>query len=258
MAYLPLGGVARDDGSSWRRDAPGSGGGGGGAAARPLRPGRARARALAPWQPPRAAAAPHSAGAARRARAAQTRGAVCPDPPARARAPARRAPAADAHTNSPRRSSRTSCSARGERSTGSAPRSRRSSASAPRRGAVRPVRLAHFAPGRLPRPAPHPRRAPDPRPPARRLPSTLARSPPSPTRSPAAGGGGGDGGGEDGSKQPRYWTPEEHRLFMEAVQRFGWKDVKSIAQHVGTRTPTQVRSEKCQPPSPRAGEGRWL
>jgi hypothetical protein len=29
---------------------------------------------------------------------------------------------------------------------------------------------------------------------------------------------------------------------MEAVQRFGWKDVKSIAQHVGTRTPTQVRT----------------
>lgn len=42
--------------------------------------------------------------------------------------------------------------------------------------------------------------------------------------------------------QPRYWTPEEHRLFMDAVQRYGWKDVKSIAQHVGTRTPTQVRT----------------
>jgi SHAQKYF class myb-like DNA-binding protein len=47
---------------------------------------------------------------------------------------------------------------------------------------------------------------------------------------------------DDSHKQPRYWTPEEHRLFMEAVQRFGWKDVKSIAQHVGTRTPTQVRT----------------
>jgi len=48
---------------------------------------------------------------------------------------------------------------------------------------------------------------------------------------------------EDSSKQqPRYWTPEEHRLFMEAVQRYGWKDVKSIAGHVGTRTPTQVRT----------------
>ena len=47
---------------------------------------------------------------------------------------------------------------------------------------------------------------------------------------------------DDSSKQPRYWTPDEHRLFMEAVQRFGWKDVKSIAQHVGTRTPTQVRT----------------
>ena len=29
---------------------------------------------------------------------------------------------------------------------------------------------------------------------------------------------------------------------MEAVHRYGWKDVKSIAQHVGTRTPTQVRT----------------
>lgn len=47
---------------------------------------------------------------------------------------------------------------------------------------------------------------------------------------------------DDSQKQPRYWTPEEHRLFMEAVNRFGWKDVKSIAQHVGTRTPTQVRT----------------
>ena len=47
---------------------------------------------------------------------------------------------------------------------------------------------------------------------------------------------------DDTSKQPRYWTPEEHRIFMEAVNRYGWKDVKSIAQHVGTRTPTQVRT----------------
>lgn len=29
---------------------------------------------------------------------------------------------------------------------------------------------------------------------------------------------------------------------MEAVQRYGWKDVKSIANHVGTRTPTQARA----------------
>ena len=48
---------------------------------------------------------------------------------------------------------------------------------------------------------------------------------------------------EDGSRQPRYWTPEEHTLFVEAVQRYGWKDVKAISQHVGTRNPTQVRSE---------------
>jgi SHAQKYF class myb-like DNA-binding protein len=46
----------------------------------------------------------------------------------------------------------------------------------------------------------------------------------------------------DLAKQPRYWTPEEHRKFTEAVARFGWKDVKSIAAHVGSRTPTQVRT----------------
>ena len=47
---------------------------------------------------------------------------------------------------------------------------------------------------------------------------------------------------DDGSRQPRYWTPEEHSLFVEAVQRYGWKDVKAISQHVGTRNPTQVRT----------------
>jgi SHAQKYF class myb-like DNA-binding protein len=47
---------------------------------------------------------------------------------------------------------------------------------------------------------------------------------------------------EDGSRAPRYWTPEEHTLFVEAVQRYGWKDVKAISQHVGTRNPTQVRT----------------
>ena len=47
---------------------------------------------------------------------------------------------------------------------------------------------------------------------------------------------------DDGSRAPRYWTPEEHTLFVEAVQRYGWKDVKAISQHVGTRNPTQVRT----------------
>ena len=49
---------------------------------------------------------------------------------------------------------------------------------------------------------------------------------------------------DDGSRQPRYWTPEEHALFVEAVQRYGWKDVKAISLHVGTRNPTQV---SCSP-----------
>ena len=47
---------------------------------------------------------------------------------------------------------------------------------------------------------------------------------------------------KDLSKQSRYWTSDEHKLFMEAVHQYGWKDVKSIARHVGTRTPLQVRT----------------
>lgn len=42
--------------------------------------------------------------------------------------------------------------------------------------------------------------------------------------------------------QSRYWTPEEHQRFLEAVQKFGHKDVKAIANYVGSRTRTQVRT----------------
>ena len=42
----------------------------------------------------------------------------------------------------------------------------------------------------------------------------------------------------------RYWTPKEDRLFMEAVNIYGWKDMKSIAKHVGTRTQRQVITHK--------------
>lgn len=42
--------------------------------------------------------------------------------------------------------------------------------------------------------------------------------------------------------QSRYWTQEEHKRFLEALQRFGEKDVKSIAAYVGSRSPTQVRT----------------
>jgi len=42
--------------------------------------------------------------------------------------------------------------------------------------------------------------------------------------------------------QSRYWTQEEHKRFLEGVQRFGEKDVKSIAAYVGSRNPTQVRT----------------
>ncbi|KAK4527802.1 hypothetical protein GAYE_SCF45G5733 [Galdieria yellowstonensis] len=42
--------------------------------------------------------------------------------------------------------------------------------------------------------------------------------------------------------QSRYWTPEEHQRFLEAIQIYGHKDVKSIATYVGTRSRTQVRT----------------
>jgi len=42
--------------------------------------------------------------------------------------------------------------------------------------------------------------------------------------------------------QSRYWTAEEHDRFLDAVKRYGSKDVKAIANYVGTRNPTQVRT----------------
>lgn len=42
--------------------------------------------------------------------------------------------------------------------------------------------------------------------------------------------------------QSRYWTPEEHKLFLEALQKFGHKDLRAISAHVGTRNMTQVRT----------------
>lgn len=42
--------------------------------------------------------------------------------------------------------------------------------------------------------------------------------------------------------QSRYWTPDEHKRFLEALQEFGAKDVRSIANYVGSRNATQVRT----------------
>ena len=42
--------------------------------------------------------------------------------------------------------------------------------------------------------------------------------------------------------QSRYWSEDEHQLFLVAIQTFGHKDVKSIASVVGTRSATQVRT----------------
>lgn len=47
----------------------------------------------------------------------------------------------------------------------------------------------------------------------------------------------------DGPKvQSRYWTPHEHQRFLEALAKFGPKDVRAIATYVGSRNATQVRT----------------
>ena len=40
----------------------------------------------------------------------------------------------------------------------------------------------------------------------------------------------------------RYWSEEEHALFLEGMELYGKSDHIAIAQHVGTRTSVQVRS----------------
>ena len=43
-------------------------------------------------------------------------------------------------------------------------------------------------------------------------------------------------------RQSRYWTDEEHTRFLQAVKVFGANDPRAIANAVGTRTASQVRS----------------
>ncbi len=40
----------------------------------------------------------------------------------------------------------------------------------------------------------------------------------------------------------RYWTEEEHKLFLIGVQKFGGRNYKALSDHIKTRTPTQVRT----------------
>lgn len=45
----------------------------------------------------------------------------------------------------------------------------------------------------------------------------------------------------------RYWTPSEHKLFIEALLKYGPKDLKSISTYVSTRNMIQCRTheQKC-------------
>lgn len=43
-------------------------------------------------------------------------------------------------------------------------------------------------------------------------------------------------------KSGRYWTEEEHQLFLQGAELYGLKNARAIAQFVGSRTATQVRT----------------
>ncbi|CAN8077288.1 unnamed protein product [Agarophyton chilense] len=47
--------------------------------------------------------------------------------------------------------------------------------------------------------------------------------------------------------ESRYWTASEHKLFIEAVWKYGPKNLKAISAHVGTRNMIQCRTheQKC-------------
>lgn len=51
-----------------------------------------------------------------------------------------------------------------------------------------------------------------------------------------------DRGRDKKKPQSRYWTPDEHQRFLEALAKYGHKDVKAISLHVSTRNATQVRT----------------
>lgn len=56
---------------------------------------------------------------------------------------------------------------------------------------------------------------------------------------------GGQNSSSEEKREVRYWTQEEHQRFVEGLSKYqkdGKPDLKAIAEYLGTRTPTQVRS----------------
>jgi len=50
--------------------------------------------------------------------------------------------------------------------------------------------------------------------------------------------------GRGQQKRPRYWTDDEHKLFLQGVKMYGLKDDCQIASLVKTRTVRQVATHK--------------
>eukprot|EP00168_Porphyra_purpurea_P001304 TRINITY_DN1162_c0_g1_i1.p1 TRINITY_DN1162_c0_g1~~TRINITY_DN1162_c0_g1_i1.p1 ORF type:complete len:879 (-),score=144.99 TRINITY_DN1162_c0_g1_i1:83-2719(-) len=76
--------------------------------------------------------------------------------------------------------------------------------------------------------------------PSAAVPAAVGASTPT-TASPAAAS---TAAGAKKAGTSRYWTAEEHARFLDGLSRFGAKDIKGIARHVGSRSATQVRTHQ--------------
>lgn len=55
----------------------------------------------------------------------------------------------------------------------------------------------------------------------------------------------------------KRWTSEEDRLLIEGIEKFGKKNWKIVAQHIGTRDPAQCLQRWAKSVNPTISKGRW-